>query len=119
MSTNGTIDDEQSTTDLPIGVEVLDHDATDPNTAVVVEQPDEPAYERTIESLDGSPTVADLNPDYPASGPVVTVAYAGDLDAALDVWREADPEALAGLCDDESVRTYDFPAGRVREVSDE
>ena len=105
--------------DLPVGVHVIDRDADDPNTAVVVDRPDEPAYERTIESLDGDPSVADLNPDYPASGPVVTVAYAGNLDDALDVWRSADPEALAGICDDEGVRTYDFPTGRVREVGDE
>ena len=102
-----------------VGASVADRDATDPNTAVVVALPDAPAYERTIESLDGNPSVADLNPDYPASGPVVTVAYAGDLDDALDVWRSADPETLAGICDDEGVRTYDFPAGRVREVGGE
>jgi hypothetical protein len=83
----------------------------------VVALPEEPAYERTIDALDGSPSVADLNPDYPASGPVATVAYAGDLNDTLDVWREASPDVLAEICEDHEVRTYDFPTARLREVS--
>lgn len=103
-----------------LGARMFDRDADDPNTAVVIALPEEPGYDRKIPSLDGQ-SVADLNPDYPASGPVATVAYAGDLDAALDrdVWREADPAALAGLCEDYEVRQYDFPIARLREVSDE
>jgi hypothetical protein len=116
MSTNGTIDDEQSTTDLPIGARVEDRDADDPNPAVVVGRPEEPAYATYIEALDAS--VADLNPEYAASGPVATVAYAGDLDAAPDVWRETPPDALADICEDHDVRTYDFPTARLREVSE-
>jgi hypothetical protein len=46
---------------------------------------------------------------------VATVAYAEDLDTALDVWREADPDALAEICTGEDVRTYDFPTARLRE----
>ena len=105
---------ERGISDLSLGDEVIDTDADDPNTAVVVDLPDEPAYARDIPSLDAS--VADVNPEYGASGAVATVAYAGDLERALDVWRSADPEALAELCDDESVRTYDFPTERLREV---
>ena len=104
---------------LDVGESVVDRDATDPNTAVVVALPDTPAYDYTLDALDGGPSVADLNPEYAASGPVATVAFAGELDDALDVWREADPEALAELCESESVRTYTYPVERLREVSDE
>ena len=113
--TDGGQGHESATFDL--GVSVVDRDADDPNRAVVVALPDEPAYERTIDALDGSPSVADVNSDYPASGSVATVAYAGDLDDALDVWHEADPEALATICEDHDVRTYDFPTARLREVA--
>lgn len=114
-----TIDDEQSTTDLSAGDEVLDRDAADPNPAVVTALPEESADAREITALDGNPSVGDLNTDYPASCAVATVAYVGDLDDALDVWHEADPEALAGVCEDHDVRQYDFPTARLREVSDE
>lgn len=117
--TNTNTNDEQNAADFALGDEVLDRDANDPNTAVVVALPEEPAYGRTIDALDGSPSVADLNEDYPASGSVATVAYAGDLARALDVWRDAAPEALAEICTDENVRMYDFPISRLREVSDE
>lgn len=102
-----------------VGESVVDRDTDDPNTAIVVALPDAPAYDYTLDALDGSPSIADLNTEYAASGPVATVAFAGELDDARDVWREADPEALAGLCDDESVRTYTYPVERLRGVSDE
>jgi|GEM_PF-1234845 hypothetical protein len=100
----------------PIGAHVVDRDADEPNPAVVVDQPDEPAYAHTLDALDGEPTVADLNPDYGASGGVATVAFAGELDDADPEWRHADPAALAGLCDDHGVKVYDFPTERLREV---
>ena len=110
-------DPDEDTNDpgFAVGTRVEDRDADDPNPAVVVARPDEPAYAREIDALDGK-SVADVNPDYGASGPVATVAYADDLDAALDVWREADPDALAQICADEDVRTYDFPTARLRGV---
>ena len=109
-------EDTDENAGFAVGTRVEDRDASDddPNPAVVVARPDEPAYARDIDALDGK-SVADVNPDYPASGPVTTVAYAEDLDDALDVWREADPDALAEICADEEVRTYDFPTARLRE----
>jgi hypothetical protein len=107
------VEDDTNDPGFAVGTRVEDRDADDPNPAVVVARPDEPAYAREIDALDGK-SVADVNPEYGASGPVATVAYADDLDAALDVWREADPDALAQICDDEGVRTYDFPTARLR-----
>jgi hypothetical protein len=109
------VEDETNDHGFAVGTHVEDRDADNPNPAVVVVRPDEPAYAREIPALDE--TVADVNPDYPASGPVTTVAYADDLDDALDVWREADPDALAQICDEEEVRTYDFPTARLRKTT--
>lgn len=104
---------------LALGDRVVDRDTEDPNTAVVVELPDAPAYEYTIDALDGEPTVADLNPEYGAGGAVAIVAFESELDGALDVWRWVDPETLAGLCDEENIRTYSYPVERLREASNE
>jgi hypothetical protein len=110
----GRVEDPDS--GFAVGTRVEDREQDDPNPAVVVARPGEPAYAREIDALDGK-SVADVNPDYGASGPVATVAYADDLDGALDVWREADPDALAQICDDEGVRTYDFPTARLQEAT--
>lgn len=118
---NGTTaeSNNDSNDTLAVGTCVVDSDADpeDRNTAVVVERPEEPAYAVHIEGLDAS--VADLNPEYGASGRVATVAFAGDLDAALDVWREADADALARICEDHEVQTYSYPVERLREAGDE
>jgi hypothetical protein len=108
-------DDSDDSHGFAVGTRVEDRDADDPNPAVVIGLPDEPAYAREIPALDGK-SVADVNPEYGASSPVATVAYAEDLDTALDVWREADPDALAQICADHEVRTYDFPTARLREA---
>jgi hypothetical protein len=109
-------DDGEDDPGFAVGARVEDRDADNPNPAVVVARPDEPAYARDIPALDEQ-SVADVNPDYPASGPVATVAYVDDLDTNFDVWREADPDALADICDGEGVRTYDFPADRLQEAT--
>jgi hypothetical protein len=109
-------DDSDGSHEFAVGARVEDRDADDPNPAVVIALPDEPAYAREIPALDGK-SVADVNPEYGAGGPVATVAYAEDLDIALDVWREADPDALAQICADYEVRTYDFPTARLRETT--
>jgi hypothetical protein len=109
-------DDGEDNPGFAVGARVEDRDADNPNLAVVVARPDEPAYARDIPALDEQ-SVADVNPDYPASGPVATVAYVDDLDTNFDVWREADPDALADICDGEGVRTYDFPADRLQEAT--
>jgi hypothetical protein len=110
---NDTTDDASG---FAVGARVVDRDADDPNPAVVVALPDEPAYAREIDALDGK-SVADVNPEYGASGRVATVAYMDDLDTALDVWCEADPDVLARICTDHEVRTYDFPTARLREAT--
>ena len=113
---------------LDLGTRVVDRDADDPNTAVVVDLPDEPAYAYTIDALDGEPSVADLNPDYGASAPVASVVFLGDLS---EIAHRLDPPEYQGL-DGEGVAewfiehreetdaaAYTYPIVRLREVSDE
>ena len=102
---------------LDLGTRVVDRDADDPNTAVVVDLPDEPAYAYTIDALDGEPSVADLNPDYGASGAIAVVAFADELDDVAE-WRERDPAALAGIAADHDLRTYTYPRERLRRGED-
>jgi hypothetical protein len=111
--------DDAQTDDFALGTEVVDSDADpdDRNTAVVVKRHADPALDVHIDPLDAS--VADVNYDYPADDAVVSVAYADELDSALDVWESANPEALAEICDDHGVRTYDFPVSRLNQVSGE
>ena len=100
---------------LDLGARVVDRDADDPNTAVVVGLPDEPAYAYTIDELDGEPSVADLNPAYGASGTVATVAFVGDLDEHVPAWRERDGEDLAGVVETtEALTGYTYPIERLR-----
>lgn len=101
-------------TDLTLADRVEDRDADGPTDAVVVGLPKVLACDYTIDALDGSPTVAELNDEYDAYGPVATVAFAGDLDDALDIWEWVEPEKLAELCDREGVRTYTYPSERLR-----
>jgi hypothetical protein len=113
---------------LDLGTRVVDRDADDPNTAVVVDLPDEPAYAYTIDAFDGEPSVADLNPDYGASAPVASVVFLGDLS---EIAHRLDPPEYQGL-DGEGVAewfiehreetdatAYTYPIERLREVSDE
>ena len=103
---------------LDLGARVVDRDADDPNTAVVVGLPDEPAYAYTIDELDGEPSVADLNPAYGASGTVTTVAFVGDLDEHVPAWRDRDGEDLAGVVETtEALTGYTYPTERLRHAS--
>lgn len=118
-TTDAARDNEQQQHQYALGDIVVDSDAEpdDRNTAVVVAQYDEPAYAVHIDVLDAS--VADVNPEYGASGAVVDVAFAGTLDKRADGWRSASPDALAALCDDLDVPTYSYPVERLREVNGE
>jgi hypothetical protein len=86
---------------------------------VVLAFPDEPAYAYTLDELDGSPSVADLNSDYGASGRVATAAYVSDLDHHAPDWRECPVGELAALVEDaERLTAYTFPLDRLRAVGD-
>jgi hypothetical protein len=114
LENHGSNDAEQlSTDDLNAGDRVVDRDADpdDQNPAIVVELPEDPAYACEIPSLDAS--VADVNPDYPASGAVAIVAFERSLNDALDNWRIAAVEALPAVCEEWEVQTYTYPVARL------
>jgi hypothetical protein len=104
---------QSPTDDLDAGDRVIDRDADpdDQNPAIVVELPEEPAYAYEIDAINA--TVADVNPDYPASGPVATVAFERSLNDVLDNWRIAAVEALPAVCEEWEVQTYTYPVARL------
>lgn len=96
------------------GATVVDRDDDDRSAAIVVEvHPEASAYGWHIDALDK--TVADVNPEYHESAPVVTVAYASDLEAA-GIGRRRSVDLLRAAIEREGVRTYDFPSPRLWEV---
>jgi len=111
-------DAQFSTHNLDAGDRVVDRDADpdDQNPAIVVGLPEEPAYAHEIDAINA--TVADVNPDYPASGSVATVAFVNDLDDVKN-WRIAASAKLPAICEEWDVQTYTYPIERLRKVSDE
>lgn len=104
--------------DFEQGDRVVDRDdesdGRDP--AVVIELPTDPAYAYEIEAINAS--VADVNPDYPASAPVATVAFVSALDKITN-WRVAAAGALPAVCEEWGVQTYAYPVPRLaREEGD-
>lgn len=101
-----------------VGARVIDREEPDEQTvAIVVDtHPTEWAVDRYLPALEA--TVAELNPDYDDEAPVVTVAFPEDLAAAgidVDELRAQDAlEHLRHITQTPDVRTYDYPADRLR-----
>lgn len=92
-----------------IGDIVHDGDDSDPDEAVVVNIPQEPAkawvaYEET--------TVAADNPEYPDDAPVVVVAFADAVSQCLNSWDHEEPLGLETIREAD-VCPYSFPAPRL------
>lgn len=101
-----------------VGDEVLDREADEPGTMIVLD-PDRGRADAThIEALEA--TVAEVNPDYPTDDRVVECIHAEWLvHNAGKAWRqwprEAFPERLRQYAREWSLtpRTYDYPEGRL------
>lgn len=109
-------------TDAPfqLGDRVVDTEARtdDHEEAVVVELPDRTAAECYIGALDA--TVADVNPDYPSSDPVVTVAFVADLDTWASGWAMAPADVLADeLALIDEILLYTYPASRLASAGED
>lgn len=102
---------------LAPGTVVRDRDDDDANDAVVVRRRDEPADRVTV-PIDGTPTVAELNPDYPSDADVVEVAFTSDLAREVPGWRDLDATVLHGRVAGSAVTTYSYPAPRLRRAAD-
>lgn len=99
--------------ELTAGIAVLDDDSDsdDPNTAIVLELPNKTIADVEVPGTDK--TVADYNPDYDADEPAVTVAFEDELNTWAD-WQEADSETLHTGAVTRDIRTYTYPAGRLK-----
>lgn len=100
-------------TELTPGSAVVDGDSNsdDPNTAIVLELPDKTIADVEVPGADK--TVADYNPDYDADEPAVTVAFEDELDTWTG-WQEADSETLHSGTVARDIRTYSYPAARLK-----
>ena len=59
-------------------------------------------------------TVAEANPDYPADADVATVAFADDLETAVEDWALYQAPRLRTLVRERDVRTYTYPVPRLQ-----
>lgn len=109
------------TTDAPAsaltpGTIVRDRDDDDANNAVVIRQLGR-ADQVTV-PIDGTPTVADLNPDHPSDADVVELAFMTALDREVPKWRRHSGGLLAGHVEGAPIRTYSYPVSRLRRAAD-
>ena len=100
---------------LEVGDEVVDKEADEPKEAVVVLTPDAAISDWEV---DEGETVADHNPGYDETTPVVVVAFVEDLDDWWDGWREYEPYELFDEMCERGHKFYAFPSERLRETSD-
>jgi hypothetical protein len=103
--------------DLAPGTVVRDRADDQASDAVVIRRRDDPADEVTV-PIDGEPTVAALNPEYPADADVVEVAFADALDREVPGWRELNTPTLVGRVAGSAVTTYSYPEPRLRPAVD-
>lgn len=100
--------------DVPkVGERVVDMDASDPDTAIVVARPDKRADEWDV----GEHTVASFpgNEQYPADAPVVVVVYEPDADEyGIDA---ADAPIKPATLAIKGIPHYAFPAPRLEAVA--
>lgn len=80
---------------VDVGDYVIDTDDDDPDLAVVIECSETSIDEITVASGDTQRTVADDNPEYDTTEPVVRVAFVeSGLNQDWPAWTEADPVDL-------------------------
>lgn len=135
LSNDGRIDDPEADypTKFKLGDPVVDReqleeiddgerDEDDLGVALVVREGRVVAEEVSV--MD-TKTVADLNPDYPPSEPVVDVVFLGTLDHMMPKWRSEwerytldwrihDYEKEYGV----PITTYSYPASRLQRACD-
>lgn len=92
-----------------IGAVVHDREDDDPNAAIVVNHPPQPADEWLAYR---ETTVAEDNPEYPADAPVIVVVFADALRAAFPDWAGDDSLPLTAITESDASH-YSFPAPRL------
>ena len=97
------------------GDRVRDLESDDSEELLVVGIRDATAAEYVIPDLGES--VAAVNPGYPPRDRVVEAVYADDVENRLDGWRSIEDVRDAVAFD--AIRSYSFPASRLRTIDDE
>lgn len=105
----------ETSSDIRIGHLVFDRDCApeQANPAVVVNIPPKQADEWDAY---GDTTVAEDNPDYPASAPIIVVAYRDDLREDTQLAEKVAPNVPIPLQElsKAGIKHYSFPAPRLR-----
>jgi ParB family chromosome partitioning protein len=97
-------------TELHFGDLVVDRELDDPDTAVIVNTPKVPANGWEVY---GDNTVADDNPEYPETDPIVIVVYRDTLQDARPDYEGRDLIRITEL-NEASIQWYAFPESRLQ-----
>lgn len=92
------------------GERVVDREDPDPDAAVVIAELDVPIADWLVY---GHETVADHNPRYDASEPVVVVAFEHRLESAWPDWRRGGPGSLFDGVVERGIKFHAFPRSRL------
>ena len=95
---------------------VLDSEDDDADPAVVIHALDVPIDDWTVH---GEQTVADQNPDYSETEPVVIVTYEDRLEKHWESWANREPEDLFDEVTDRGIKFHAFPASRLEHFDEE
>jgi hypothetical protein len=97
-----------------IGDAVIDSEDESPDTAIVINFPNEPCSEWDCYTEDDGTqvTVADDNPSYPDDAPVVVVLFVEQIEQHYPEWTGDDPLSLSEVSA-QDITHYGFPPGRL------
>jgi len=91
---------------------VHDSDSGGHTRLIVVSYPDEVYSEFDVPHT--GKTVADFNPEYSKTAPVVQTVYQNQLAEEVENWNTLHVEELLPSCEDAGVKTYAYPAQRLK-----
>lgn len=103
------------------GAYVLDVEDDNPDLAVALHVSETPIGEWELNPDEGEVrTVAEDNPDYDESEPVVVVAFVeSGLNTHFPEWSETDPDELYDEAKESETKLYHFPESRLTELDEE
>lgn len=99
--------------DVVIDKEENEDPEANPMVVVAVTGQSASDYAWTWDAQMNPTTVADSNPEYSETAPVVEVAYFETLDGRFDDWRSQGPTFIAEQADRDRVKTYSYPEPRL------
>jgi hypothetical protein len=101
---------------IPTGLSVYDRDYTGKfKRLIVVNHPDVTCEECRVPGT--GQTVAEYNPDYEPTAPVVETVYRDELDEKVDSWTWLDLDQIGEAADDAGLTRYSYPAPRLKSTT--